>query len=98
MRYFLLVAGGQLSIFNPQTNSVQSGPTMMNTDRAYLALTNFGDGQVLACSGGTNSCETYSDGIVLVDLTASFGAGKEPTLEWCDANINYFEGTSIIYK
>lgn len=40
----------------------------------------------------------WYDGVVLVDLTASFGVGHEPSLEWCDTNIPYFEGTkSIIY-
>lgn len=29
--------------------------------------------------------------LILVDLTAAFGLGKEPTKEWCDANIPYFE-------
>jgi hypothetical protein len=32
------------------------------------------------------------DGVMLIDLTAAFGAGNEPTKEWCDENINYFTG------
>ena len=40
----------------------------------------------------------YTDALVLVDLTATFGAGNEPDKEWCDKNIGYFEGEIIIYK
>ena len=43
----------------------------------------------------TNS---YVDEVMIVDLTETFGAGNEPTKEWCDENINYFEGTTIITK
>lgn len=35
----------------------------------------------------------YLDGAMVIDLTACFGSGNEPTKEWCDANIKYFEGT-----
>lgn len=37
----------------------------------------------------------YVDGAMLIDLTATYGAGNEPTQEWCDANIPYFSGTII---
>lgn len=40
----------------------------------------------------------YFDDTLLIDLTATFGSGNEPSKEWCDANISYFEGTSVIYK
>lgn len=33
------------------------------------------------------------DGVLVVDLTGAFGAGGEPSKEWCDNNITYFEGT-----
>ena len=38
------------------------------------------------------------DGIGIVDLTAAFGIGNEPDLDWCDQNINYFDGQMIVYK
>ena len=38
----------------------------------------------------------WYDGFVIVDLTASFGSGNEPTKEWCDTNIPFFEGTTYI--
>ena len=38
----------------------------------------------------------WYDGVMLIDLTASFGAGNEPTKSWCDENIPFFEGTTLI--
>ena len=39
---------------------------------------------------------SYVDAAMLIDLTAAFGAGKEPSLSWCDENIPYFEDTLIV--
>ena len=38
------------------------------------------------------------DGLMLIDLTEAFGSGNEPSKEWCDANINYFDGATTVYK
>lgn len=38
----------------------------------------------------------YADKLALVDLTAAFGAGKEPDKEWCDEYIGFFNGTTQI--
>jgi hypothetical protein len=43
-----------------------------------------------------SSTESYRKEPMLIDLTACFGAGNEPTKEWCDANISYFLGTNYI--
>jgi hypothetical protein len=41
----------------------------------------------------------YRANPLLIDLTAVFGAGNEPTKEWCDANIPNFIGThDIVYS
>lgn len=32
--------------------------------------------------------------VMAIDLTAIFGAGKEPSQEWCDANLSYFATTT----
>lgn len=38
----------------------------------------------------TNTAEvTYIDGVSIIDLTETFGAGKEPNKAWCDANLGY---------
>lgn len=45
-------------------------------------------------TGGTGTM--YYDGLMLIDLTAAFGAGNEPDKEWCDENIEYFNGTKTV--
>lgn len=41
---------------------------------------------------------SYIDSVALIDLTTTFGAGNEPDKDWCDRHINYFDGTTTIYK
>ena len=36
----------------------------------------------------------FLDGAMVVDLTADFGSGNEPTKEWCDANIPFIIGSA----
>jgi hypothetical protein len=38
----------------------------------------------------------YYDGLMLIDLTAAFGEGKEPDRAWCDENIPFFTGETIL--
>lgn len=38
----------------------------------------------------------WFDGVMVIDLTETFGSGKEPDVTWCDNNIGYFVGTSRI--
>ena len=45
-----------------------------------------------------NTGYIYVDGVCIVDLTVSFGAGNEPDLSWCNANIDYFDGSIVVYK
>lgn len=40
----------------------------------------------------------YIDGIVFVDLTQAFGPGNEPTIGWCNDNIDYFDTALFINK
>lgn len=35
----------------------------------------------------------YSDSYFMIDLTSTFGAGNEPSKAWCDANLDYFDGS-----
>ena len=37
--------------------------------------------------------KAWFDGVMIIDLTETFGAGNEPTQDWCDKNIPYFTGT-----
>lgn len=34
----------------------------------------------------------WCDNLMIVDLTAGFGAGKEPSKEWCDRNLAFTDG------
>lgn len=38
----------------------------------------------------------YVDGIMLCDLTAIYGAGNEPSRDWCDSNIRFIANTMLI--
>lgn len=38
----------------------------------------------------------YYKQFMLIDLTASFGVGNEPTKEWCDNHIEYFNGEMYV--
>lgn len=58
--------------------------------------------RVEAVKGGSYVCrsfvvngtaEMWADGLMILDLTAAFGAGNEPGKEWCDECIPFFEGT-----
>ena len=53
---------------------------------------------MLAQTNGTGTGNIYYDGLLVVDLTASFGSGNEPNQAWCDQNINYFDGSTTVYK
>lgn len=46
--------------------------------------------------GMASNTIAYIDDVMLIDLTAAFGAGDEPTQEWCDTNIKYFAGNTTI--
>lgn len=37
--------------------------------------------------------DAWITGAMLVDLTATFGAGNEPTNEWCERNLPFFKGS-----
>ena len=42
------------------------------------------------------TAEMWTDGLMIVDLTAAFGSGNEPAKEWCDT-IPFFESTFDVY-
>ena len=54
---------------------------------------------VLAIVDSPSSSKThqsYADGVIVIDLTESYGAGNEPTKEWLDANIEYFDDYMLV--
>lgn len=44
-------------------------------------------------SDTTSGLYAYYTNVLLVDLTASFGSGNEPNLDWCNGHIGYFDGS-----
>ncbi len=43
--------------------------------------------------------QMWIDGVMVIDLTAAFGAGSEPSQGWCNTNLPYFTGTiSLDYE
>ena len=51
---------------------------------------------IIRCFNVNTTANTWIDGVMLIDLTDCFGEGKEPTKQWCDEHIPFFEGTQII--
>lgn len=45
-----------------------------------------------------STTSSYADEIMIIDLTSAFGAGNEPTKEWMDTNISYFDGSISVKK
>ena len=41
--------------------------------------------------------KAYIDNLLAVNLTTTFGKGNEPSKEWCDKNLSYFDGMSKVY-
>lgn len=64
----------------------------MESNRIKLMALN-GTNYIIRSFTVNASSTVWTDGLMLIDLTAGFGAGSEPTKEWCDANIPYFEGS-----
>ena len=57
---------------------------------------NFQDSYYLRIDFNNNKIQgyIYYDGLIGIDLTAAFGAGNETS----QANIDYFDGTTTVYK
>lgn len=74
--------------------SARSGPEgQWNLISAVSNRSNFSEGYYpmqLVCDHESFYAFTWLDGLMLIDLTADFGAGNEPDKAWCDANLPYF--------
>jgi hypothetical protein len=51
------------------------------------------DAQLQLGTSSTSIVTGYAKNVAVIDLTATFGAGNEPTQAWCDTYLNYFDGT-----
>lgn len=84
-------AGGSLS-----SAQLYSGPTSGNWVKASKRFTmsttvNDGTQRVFCWVGSGAGTSVYISKFILIDLTDTFGAGKEPSKEWCDNNIREHE-------
>lgn len=81
-------------IAEPSFLSGQSGPAgQWNLISAVNNRSNFSEGYYplrLDFNNNSKNGDMWFDGLMLIDLTADFGAGNEPDQAWCDANILYF--------
>ena len=66
------------------------------SDRSNFAAGNYP--YRLDYNNGGVADNAWFDGAMIIDLTATFGAGNEPSQDWCDKNISYFVGEKIIHK
>ena len=66
----------------------------------YNVRANWNDNQIAQFrfdfEGMAGNTVAYIDDAMLIDLTAAFGTGNEPTQEWCNTNIEYFAGNKTI--
>ena len=91
--FWPIVSGGNLIKYNISTDWTKYSWRFNKN--------NFTDGNYPVRLDNNNNKQSNTmnfDGLIIVDLTAAFGAGNEPSLEWCDENIDYFDGTKIVYK
>ena len=81
-------------IAEPSFLSGQSGPAgQWNLISAVNNRNNFSEGYYplrLDFNNNTQAGLMWLDGLMLIDLTADFGAGNGPDEAWCDANLPYF--------
>lgn len=52
-----------------------------------------GSNYYVRCFNVGTTADTWVDAVMLIDLTAACGAGKEPSKEWCDENLPFFTDT-----
>ncbi len=83
----LPVLSGSSEISYPTDGFIHQGVIYQVTDTELLL-------QVGASKNANISA--YVDDIVVVNLTKIFGSSKEPSVEWCNSNIKYFNGVMTI--
>ena len=81
--------GGNIN-FTTNSSTYTKGHAMFTPD-----FTGYND---ISINYGDTTDSTNIDGVGIVDLTAAFGAGNEPSVSWCNSNINYFDGSMVVYK
>lgn len=87
-------------IAEPSVLAGQSGPAGQWTIcSAVVDRSSFSAGAYemrLDYNNANTAGSMWFDGLMLVDLTATFGAGNEPDKTWCDANITFTTSTTTV--
>ena len=63
-----------------------------------LFIPNFTGSNQISINYAEITTDVIVDSIGVINLTSAFGSGNEPSKEWCDSNINYFDGSMVVYK
>lgn len=88
--------GGAASSSFAQTAAATGGWARISR-RVELSAGYYPSGLLLGFSGTFSAGdEAFFDDVNVIDLTDLFGAGNEPTLEWCDENIEYFNTAAAV--
>ena len=70
-----------------------------NCNDLYNSVTIGNHGEVPSdCTDGVEFANFTLNDFVVVNLTEMFGSGKEPSQEWCDANIPFIEGLQSSFE
>lgn len=100
-KYWLYYGTYSMDGFTVETplgnGSFSSGTQQTNTIVIYSGTS--GNKQVSAYySGPDNTSSAYGRlcNMNIVDLTASFGSGNEPTASWCATNLGIFNGSKTV--
>ncbi|GGA31641.1 polysaccharide deacetylase family protein [Psychrobacillus lasiicapitis] len=79
---------------NSITNNLSFNNTLLNKWQTLSTIVN-ADTEVIDLEVGSANSSTYTahfDGIIMINLTETFGAGNEPLVEEMDKLMSYFEG------
>lgn len=88
------VVNGQIIFFQYIGNYPEW--TMLSSIREFQAVADLPQFYIRNFHLDSGGASVWCDGLMLIDLTEAFGAGNEPTKEWCDANIPFFESETVI--
>ncbi len=94
---YLQFAGIQFGVTGLSDGSGNPGPWSTQSNLVTAGTTGYQTlsvGQNLPHVGQI----TWVTNIVVIDLTADFGAGREPDINWCNNNIGWFEGTTRVNR
>lgn len=91
-RYGLGLGSGGGSVFEAQSIKVTDF-TRLSYIRTAASSQNVYVGFYVPDATSTT---IYANGALYIDLTAAFGSGNEPPIEWCDQFIPFFNGTTTV--